>query len=68
VIAAMGEVTASVCRQPPVINFDKYREIAAGSWLCSAQAARQELGFAVGAPLIERLRQTTEWYRREGWL
>ena len=29
---------------------------------------QDELGFAVGAPLIERLRQTAEWYRREGWL
>jgi nucleoside-diphosphate-sugar epimerase len=67
-IAAVGEVMASVRHQPPVINLDKAREIAAGSWLCSAEAARRELGFTVGAPLVERLRQTTEWYRREGWL
>ena len=67
-LAAMGEVISHVWHQPPVLNLDKAREIAAGSWLCSAQAARDELGFAVGAPLIERLRQTTEWYCREGWL
>jgi nucleoside-diphosphate-sugar epimerase len=67
-VAAAGEAIAQVWHQPPVVNFDKAREIAAGSWLCSAQAAREELGFVVGAPLIERLRQTTEWYCREGWL
>jgi len=67
-VAAAGEVMAQIWHQPPVVNFDKAREIAAGSWLCSAQAAREGLGFAVGAPLLERLRQTTEWYRREGWL
>ena len=43
-----GEVLATVRHRPPVINFDKVREIAAGSWLCSAQAARRELGFTVG--------------------
>ncbi len=68
VIAAAGEAFAHILHQPPVVNLDKAREIAAGSWLCSAQAAREELGFAVAAPLIERLRQTTQWYSREGWL
>jgi nucleoside-diphosphate-sugar epimerase len=67
-IAVAGEAIAYFWRVPPVVNLDKAREIAAGSWLCSAQAARKELGFTVGAPLIERLRQTTEWYCREGWL
>jgi len=66
--ATVGEVVAQISRRPLVMNFDKLREIAAGDWLCSAQAAKADLGFAVGAPLIERLRQTAEWYRREGWL
>ena len=34
----------------------------------SAEAARKDLDFEVGAPLLERLRQTAEWYRQEGWL
>jgi nucleoside-diphosphate-sugar epimerase len=67
-VAAVGEVLSIVLHQPPVINLDKAREIAAGSWICSAEAARRELGFTVGAPLIERLRQTIQWYRRAGWL
>ncbi len=67
-VAAVGEAISHVRQQPLVMNLDKAREIAAGSWLCSAQAARDDLGFAVGAPLLERLRQTAEWYQREGWL
>ena len=63
-----GRGPFTVRHQPLVMNSDKVREIAAGSWLCSAQAAKNDLGFAVGAPLIERLRQTAEWYRQEGWL
>ena len=67
-MAAVGEAISWLRRHPLVMNLDKAREIVAGSWVCSAQTARNELGFAVGAPLIERLRQTAEWYRKEGWV
>ena len=49
-------------------NLDKAREARAGSWTCSGEAAARELGFAVTAPLDERLRQTAHWYREHGWL
>jgi len=50
------------------LNLDKAREIAAGSWTCSPEKARRELGFRPAASLSERLRQTAAWYRSEGWL
>ncbi len=49
-------------------NLDKAREARAGSWTCSGDAAARDLGFAVSAPLDERLRQTAHWYREQGWL
>jgi dihydroflavonol-4-reductase len=67
-IAAASEAISWTRRQPTVVNLDKVREVAAGSWVCSAQAAADELGFVVGAPLMERLRQTAQWYRDQRWL
>jgi dihydroflavonol-4-reductase len=67
-VAVAGEVISRVRHDPLYLTLDKAREITAGNWICSARAAADELGFAVGAPLIERLRQTGQWYRREGWL
>jgi nucleoside-diphosphate-sugar epimerase len=67
-VAAVGEAISQVRHHPLLMNLDKAREIAAGSWLCSAGAAREQLGFEVAAPLVERLRQTAEWYQREGWM
>jgi hypothetical protein len=67
-VAAVGEAISQMRHRPLLMNLDKVREIAAGSWLCSAEKAGEELGFAVGAPLIERLRQTAEWYQREVWM
>jgi nucleoside-diphosphate-sugar epimerase len=68
VVAFTGQVISRVRHDPVYLTLDKAREITAGSWLCSAQAAAADLGFRVGAPLPERLRQTAEWYRRERWL
>jgi nucleoside-diphosphate-sugar epimerase len=66
--AALAELVARVRRQPYIFNFDKVREARAGSWICSPQAIRGELGFAPGASLVDRLRQTSDWYRSENWL
>lgn len=54
--------------KPLPMTFDKVREIDAGSWICSADAARRDLDFTLGAPLVDRMRQTIEWYYREKWL
>ncbi|MCE5267440.1 MAG: NAD-dependent epimerase/dehydratase family protein [Planctomycetaceae bacterium] len=67
-VAWAGEAISHLRHDPLFMNLDKAREINAGSWICSAEAAAQQLDFSVGAPLLERLRQTAEWYRQAGWL
>jgi nucleoside-diphosphate-sugar epimerase len=67
-VAAVGELAGQVVRRPMFMNLDKFNEITAGAWCCSAESAIRDLGYAVGAPLLERLRQTADWYRREKWL
>jgi nucleoside-diphosphate-sugar epimerase len=66
--AAVAEVLARLRGQPFIFNFDKAREVQAGSWTCSAQAVRTQVGFVPSAPLIERLRQTANWYRQQNLL
>jgi len=67
-VGAFGELTGRFRGQQSVMNWDKAREATAGSWICSAQKAKQELGFAVPCSLGDRLRQTAQWYRNAGWL
>jgi nucleoside-diphosphate-sugar epimerase len=50
------------------LNLDKIREALSSSWACSGEAARRELDFVPAAPLAQRLRETVEWYRCEGWI
>jgi len=68
ILATANEAISQVFRRPLLLGLDKAREAAAGSWLCSPQAAIAELGFSVAAPLADRLRQTAQWYRDHRWL
>ena len=67
-IAAATEAVSQIVRRPMYLNIDKAREIAAGNWVCSSQAAAEQLGFTPRYPLVERIRQTVCWYREAGWL
>ncbi len=66
--AATSELVAQTVRVPFIYRLDKFREAIAGAWTCSPQKAFDELGFRPALPLLDRLRQTFEWYRREKWL
>jgi len=68
VLATAGELFSRLTHLPVSLDIDKAREIAAGSWVCSADKAVAELNFSPSAPIMERIRQTAEWYRRAGWL
>ncbi len=52
----------------PYLNPDKVRDAVAGSWCCSNHKIRHDLAFTLPVSLAERLRQTAEWYRANGWL
>ena len=67
-VAGVVETVSRVVRRPLYLNLDKAREIAAGSWTCSPQAAIDQLGFAPDVPLAQRLHETADWYRAAGWL
>jgi nucleoside-diphosphate-sugar epimerase len=67
-IAGANELIGRVSSQARFLNLDKCREANAGSWSCSNSKIKEELGFAPAAPLLERLKQTGNWYRQNGWL
>lgn len=62
-----GQWASRVRRRPVYLNADKAREIIAGSWVCSSDKARKQLGFSP-QPLTLRLQETIESYRKAGWL
>jgi len=66
--AAMAEGISRLRGQPYIFNFDKAREASAGNWVCSPQTIRRDLHVAPRVSVLDRLRQTSNWYLQKKWL
>ncbi|OUW78138.1 MAG: hypothetical protein CBD74_11050 [Saprospirales bacterium TMED214] len=67
-VALTSDLWSRVRRQPTILNLDKAREAAGGSWVCSSSKLCSETGFTPSASVEERLRQTADWYIGKNWL
>lgn len=67
-LAGVTELAARLRGRSAIINLDKMREAFAGAWHCSGEQAETELGFRTNVPLADRIAETVEWYRVQGWL
>ncbi len=67
-VAGLSESVSRLRGRVDALNYDKIREALSTSWACSGETARRELDFTPARPLVERLRETVEWYQAEGWL
>ena len=67
-VALAAEGMAALTRKPPVINRDKVRDLSERYWGCSIERAKRELGYTPRISIEDGLRETIDWYKREGWL
>lgn len=65
--AALGEMVGRWRDRPVLFSLDKAREATAGSWICDSDKARRDLDWEP-APLVDRIQETADWYRADGWL
>jgi len=67
-VAALGELAGRVTFRPRYLNLDRARDLTAGHWICSSQKARRDLAVTCPISLENRIHETADWYRRQGWL
>jgi len=67
-MAAVSRVQGRLTGRPALLNDQRLIDVRQRSWLFSGEKARQELGFEARYSLETGVRETAEWYRREGWL
>jgi nucleoside-diphosphate-sugar epimerase len=68
VAGAFAELWARLSGKPAgILNLDKARAAATGSWICSTEKS-VGLGFSPDYSLSERIRMTAHWYQKHGWL
>lgn len=63
-----GELVGHLRGKAGLLNVDKFREVRAGWWTCDSTRIHSTLGFVPQQTWGQRLRQTADWYHREGWL
>ncbi len=49
-----------------MISMDKVREMRCEAWTCCSDQAVKEIEYRPTVPLENGLRQTIDWYRKEG--
>jgi nucleoside-diphosphate-sugar epimerase len=67
-VAVAAEAAAALLGKPPVFNRDKVTDLSQACWGCSIDKAGRELGYKQNVPLEAGMRETIDWYKREGWL
>ena len=67
-IGELGELKWTLTRRPQIVSRRKMRDLLQPGWVCSWAKAERELGYRPRVGLACGMRQTAEWYAREGWL
>jgi nucleoside-diphosphate-sugar epimerase len=68
VVACFNDLRSRVTGRAYWVNADKITEALAGSWICSTEKAKRELGFHCRTDLTHAFHRTAQWYRAQGWL
>jgi len=68
VVAAVAEPLSYITGEPAVFSFEKAKELAQQDWSCDVSKSKRDLGFSARIPLLEGMKETLEWYRKERWL
>jgi dihydroflavonol-4-reductase len=67
-IAAVSQAIAAIGKRAATLNIEKAKDITRRYWICDVSKARNDLGFRQQVKLEEGIRETFEWYKKEGWM
>lgn len=68
-LAASGsEIVSKLTGKPTPLNRSKYRDMKQPGWVADVRKAKELLGFETARPLDEAIRETVQWYERNGLL
>ena len=67
-VAATAGLLSSFSEKPSVLNFEKGRDMVQDYWTFDSAKAKRELGYTPVITLPEGIKETVEWYRKNGWM
>lgn len=67
-IALWSKAQTRLTGRTPVLYDQRIVDIRQDYWLCSAEKARRELGYAPNSDFETAVQETADWYLENGWL
>ncbi|HVK38626.1 MAG TPA: NAD-dependent epimerase/dehydratase family protein [Candidatus Kapabacteria bacterium] len=67
-VAAVNGFMGRFMKKPPILDFEKGRDLTQGFWTCSVEKASRDLGFEESLTIEAGIEDTVGWYRHHGWL
>jgi len=67
-VAAAAGLLSAFGEKPSVLNFEKGRDMVQDYWTFDSSKAKRELGYAPSISLVDGIKETVEWYRKNGWM
>lgn len=67
-VARFNDMMQVIVRKPLLPNSDKLRELTARYWMCNPNKANEVFGFKTEINIRDGLKETADWYLKEGWI
>ncbi|MBC7364625.1 MAG: NAD-dependent epimerase/dehydratase family protein [Candidatus Aminicenantes bacterium] len=68
VAARLSEVRARITGKPSPVNISKYLDMEKLSWTADVSKIKKDLGFETIWDFEKALKETLDWYKKNGWL
>jgi nucleoside-diphosphate-sugar epimerase len=66
IIGVINETIAGLSKKSPLINREKLTELSAANWSYDIESISNDLGFKAEFDLYSGMKETVEWYKKEG--
>ncbi|MEW6026093.1 MAG: NAD(P)-dependent oxidoreductase [Planctomycetota bacterium] len=68
-VAGIYEGCCYLCGlEPSMINSQKVLELSQNYWTCLTEKIRMDIGFETRTPINTGLKETADWYSKNGWI
>jgi dihydroflavonol-4-reductase len=68
IIAGISGFFGKFSSKPPVLNYEKGIDFIQDYWICSAEKAKNEIGFVQEMTIEAGMENSIKWYKENNWL
>jgi nucleoside-diphosphate-sugar epimerase len=67
-LAGLSQIFGRFSSKPPVLNYEKGKDLIQPYWICSVEKAKRDFGWKQEISIEEGIKRTVEWYKEHKWI